>query len=86
MARKIGPVRTHSWVTFPFKFVKVEDFPNKNVKVEDFLNKNVKVEDATDRWVSDASLLNNKCVLSGFIFFPWLLATWLLFLNSPLKF
>jgi hypothetical protein len=32
--------------------------------------KNVKVEDVAERWVPDVSLLNNKCVLSGFIFFP----------------
>jgi hypothetical protein len=57
---KFGPVRTRSWVTFPFEFVKVEDFPKKNVKIED----------AAERWDPDVSLLNNKRVLSEFIFFP----------------
>jgi hypothetical protein len=31
-------------------------------------------------------LFKNKRVLSGFFFFPWLLATWLLFSNPSLKF
>jgi hypothetical protein len=60
------------WVTFPFKFVKVKDFPKIKVKVEDVV----------DRWVPNVSLLNNKHVLSRFIFFP-MIAGYLTFIFEP---
>jgi hypothetical protein len=73
---KFGPIKTCSWVTFPFKFVKVKDFPKKMLRSRMLL---IGGSLMLDSWTISV------CYLDLFSS-PWLLATWLLFLNSPLKF
>jgi hypothetical protein len=73
---KFGPVKTHSWVIFPFEYVKVEDFPKNLLRSRTLLKGGS---------LMSVSWTINVCYLDLYSS-PWLLDTWILFLNPPLKF